>query len=51
MGKHIYSDKDDLATIIREKRISAVLVSPLRLSEFRNNQELQNVIINAGCKI
>ena len=51
MGKHVYYEEDDLAAVIKKNRITAVLVSPLRLNEFRNNQELQNVIIDAGCKI
>ena len=51
MGKHVYNISDDLAAIIRRKRIEAVVISPLRISEFRNNQEIQNIIIGAGCKI
>ena len=51
MGKRVYNVDDNLSAIIAEKRIEAVLVSPLRVEEFRNNQEIQNVLIGAGCKI
>ena len=51
MGKRVYNVDDNLPAIIAEKRIEAVLVSPLRVEEFRNNQEIQNVLIGAGCKI
>jgi FlaA1/EpsC-like NDP-sugar epimerase len=36
---------------VKKERIEAVLVSPLRVDEFRNNQEIQDVLIGAGCKI
>ena len=51
MGKKVYKVSDDLAAVVRKHRIEAVLVSPLRVDEFRNNQEVQNVLIGAGCKI
>lgn len=51
MGKKVYNINDDLSSIIRRKNIRAILVSPLRLNDFRNNQELQNELIEAGCKI
>ena len=51
MGKDVYNLNDDLLDIIRKKRIGAVLVSPLRVKDFRNNEELQNLLINAGVKI
>ncbi len=51
LGKKVYNVKDDLAAIIQKEHIEAVLVSPLRVDEFRNNQDVQNVIIGAGCKI
>ena len=51
MGKKVYNINDDLPSIIRRKNIRAILVSPLRLNDFRNNQELQNELIEAGCKI
>ena len=51
MGKRVYNVGDGLADIISKNRIEAVLVSPLRLKEFRDNQMLQDLIIGAGCKI
>ncbi len=51
MGKDVYNMNDDLLGIIRKKQIGAVLVSPLRVKDFRNNEELQNLLINAGVKI
>ena len=51
MGEKVYSADEDLADIIRTNDIEAVLVSPYRVRDFRNNQELQDVIIGAGAKI
>ena len=51
MGKRVYNVGDGLADIISKNRIEAVLISPLRLKEFRDNQMLQDLIIGAGCKI
>ena len=47
----VYNPNDDLASIIKRARIKGVLVSPQCVEEFRNNQEIQNVLIGAGCKI
>ena len=51
MGKNVYNIDDDLLAVIKREKIDAILVSPLRVREFRNNQEIQNIIIGAGCKI
>ncbi len=51
MGEKVYNVEDDLAEIIQKEKIEAVLVSPLRLADFRDNQELQDLIIKAGVKI
>ena len=51
MGMRVYNVNDDLAAIIRREHIEGILVSPLRADEFRNNQEAQDVLIGAGCKI
>lgn len=51
MGEKVYSVDDDIAAIIRSKDIEAVLVSPNRVKDFRNNQALQDTIIGAGAKI
>ena len=51
MGEDVYNVDDDLKAILKKKRIQAVLVSPLRLEEFRDNTEIQDLLIGAGCKI
>lgn len=51
MGEKVYNVGDDLEAVIEMERIEAVLVSPLRLDDFRNNQALQDVLIKAGVKI
>lgn len=51
MGKKVYNVDDDLAEIIHKERIQAVLVSPYRANDFRNNQEIQDAFIKAGVKI
>jgi len=51
MGEKVYSVDDDLKEIIRRERIQAILVSPLRVEDFRNDQEIQDTLIEAGCKI
>lgn len=51
MGVPVFTQDDDIAGIIKTKGVQAVLVSPLRVQEFRKNQKLQDVFISAGCKI
>ena len=51
MDARVYSIEDDIAAIIRKQHIQAVLVSPLRVEEFRQNQKIQDIIIGEGCKI
>lgn len=51
MGEKVYSVDEDLTSIIQKNDIEGVLVSPYRVNEFRNNQELQDKIISAGAKI
>ena len=51
MGERVYNVDENLTAVIREKKIRAILVSPLRLEEFRDNQEIQDILIGAGCKI
>lgn len=51
MGQKVYNVKDDIASIVEKERIEAVLVSPLRIDDFRNNQTIQDVLIKAGVKI
>ena len=51
MGEKVYSVEDDLKAVIEKERIEAVLVSPLKVDDFRNNQAIQDVLIRAGVKI
>jgi FlaA1/EpsC-like NDP-sugar epimerase len=51
IGHKVYNVDEDFAPIIYKERIQAVLVSPYRIDDFRNNQEIQDVFIKAGCKI
>lgn len=51
MGKQVYNINDDLTAIIEKNHIDAILVSPYRLDDFRNNQKIQDTLIQAGCKI
>ena len=51
MGERVYEVNDDLPKVIEKLRIQAVLISPLRNDEFRNDQTLQDLLINSGVKI
>ena len=51
LGVKVYTLEDDIAAVLKKEKIEAVLVSPLRINEFRNNQKIQDIIIAAGCKI
>ena len=51
LGVPVYTLDEDLAEIVKKERIQAVLVSPLRVEEFRENQKVQDILIDAGCKI
>ncbi len=51
MGEKVYSLENDLLKVIQEKDIQAVLVSPLRVEDFRKEQDFQDLLINAGVKI
>ena len=51
MGEKVYTVDEDLEKIIRDKDIEAILVSPLRVKDFRNDQKTQDAILSAGCKI
>ncbi len=52
MGRKVYNaEKDDMAAVIANEHIDAVLVNPLRANDFRDNQALQDLLISAGCKI
>ena len=51
LGLKVYTLEDDLADIIKKERIQAILISPHRVIDFRNNQKIQDIFIGAGCKI
>ena len=51
LGEKVYSVSDNLAEVIQKNDIEGVLVAPYRVNEFRNNQEVQDVIIGAGAKV
>ena len=51
MGEKVYPVDSDLKAVIASERIEAVLISPLRTKEFRNNQAMQDMLIGAGVKI
>jgi len=52
MGERVFNvDEDDLIEVVKNLKIQAVLVSPLRITDFQNNDKLQDTLINAGVKI
>lgn len=51
LGEKVYNVEDDIATILENEKIHAVIVSPLRLDDFRSNQKIQDDIIHVGVKI
>ena len=51
LGEKVYSLDEDLAEVIRERHIEGIIVSPFRNNEFRNQQGLQDMLIENGVKI
>ena len=51
MGERIYNVDENLKDVLENLKIEAVLISPLRNDEFRNNEQLQDILISAGVKI
>ena len=51
LGEKVYNVDDDITAVLEKEKIQAVLVSPLRLDDFRNNQKIQDVLIQARVKI
>ena len=51
MGKRVYHVDDNLKDVLQKERIQAVLISPLRNDQFREEQQLQDILIDAGIKI
>ncbi len=51
LGERVFSMDDDLRETIYAHRIEAILVSPQRANDFRDNQDLQNMLLGMGVKI
>ena len=51
LGEKVYGTGDNLEYIIMARHIQAVLVSPERNYEFRNDQDLQDILINRHIRI
>ena len=51
LGEKVYSLEEDLAEVIRDRHIEGIIVSPYRTNEFRNQQALQDMLIENGVKI
>jgi FlaA1/EpsC-like NDP-sugar epimerase len=51
MGEKVYNPLDDILKIVDRSGISAILVAPQNIKELRDDQELQDRLINAGVKI
>ena len=51
MGEKVYTMDDDLRAIIKKEGIEAILISPLRTDEFRQEQQLQDKLIGTGVRI
>ena len=51
MGEKVYTAEDDVPDIVEKYKVDAVLVAPQSINEFRDQQELQDKLINAGVKI
>ena len=51
MGVPVYTLEQDIAAVVRKEGIQGVIVSPLRVEEFRRNQKIQDILIGEGCKI
>ena len=51
MGRPVWTDKDDLVTIMKKEKASALIISPLQAAHFRKQDALINTLISAGIKI
>lgn len=51
LGEKVYNVDDDIASVLEKEKIQAVLVSPIRLDDFRDNQKIQDELLHAGVKI
>jgi FlaA1/EpsC-like NDP-sugar epimerase len=51
LGVKVYEVNKDLENVLKDMNIQAVLVSPLQNENFREDEKLQDILINAGIKI
>ncbi len=51
MGCKVYNGIPDVIKAVERNQVEAVLVSPTRKTEFRNDQQLQDMLIALGVKI
>ena len=51
LGSRVYDYNDDLRDVLKDLHIQAVLVSPLQNETFRNDEELQDLLISSGVRI
>ena len=51
MGVKVYSNDEELVSVMRKKRSNVLLVSPLKVEAIRNNQEMVDRLIKANIKI
>ena len=51
MGQRVYHVDENLPVALKAAKIEAVLVSPLRTDDFRNDQQLQNYLTDAGVHV
>lgn len=51
MGVKVYEPNEQLSAVLKDMNIQAVLVSPLQTEHFRDDQKLQDMLIDAGVHI
>ncbi len=51
LGVKVYEDTDDLVSLMKEKRVSVLLVSPIQTERFTSRSTLIDALIGAGIKI
>lgn len=51
LGMRVYPVDSNLPSVLMNKNVKAILVSPLQMESFRNNSDLQNVLLEAGVHI
>ncbi len=51
MGVRVYNSREGLEKVLKDEGIDAVLVSPIRKREFRDDEEIQDILIANDIKI